>query len=116
MDDALRRDKRRSLSRAGCRGSPVKELHLLSRSSALPAEHASSATDIYALIPKSFDSAAVNAIAAAYQNTISELGLTGRIDPLTEIVARKIIDVAQTGERDPARMQAHVVSDLAARG
>lgn len=88
----------------------------MSRSSALPSECASSTTDIYALIPKSLDSAAVNAIAAAYQNTTSELGLTGRIDPLTEIVAMKIIDIAQTGERDPARIQAHVVSSLAARG
>jgi hypothetical protein len=94
----------------------VKELRPLSRSSALPSANASSAPDIYALIPKSLDSDAVNAIAAAYQNTISELGLTGRIDPLTEIVAMKIIDIAQTGERDPARIQAHVVSGLAALG
>lgn len=54
----------------------------------------------------------MSAIAAAYHATIRELGLAGRIDPITEIVARKIIDIAEAGERDPARMQAYVVSGL----
>lgn len=82
----------------------------MSRSNAFRSENAGSATDIHALIPRSFDPSAMNAIAAAYHATIRELGLTGRIDPITEIVARKVIDIAETGERDPARIQAHVVA------
>jgi len=89
---------------------------MLSRSNALPGENASPGTDVFALIPKSFDAAAMNAIAAAYHDTIRELGLTGRIDPITEIVARKIIDIAQTGERDPARIQTRVLSGLGLPG
>ena len=86
------------------------------RSNALVAQNASSATEIDSLIPGSFDAAARKAVATAYQNTIHELGLTGRIDPITEIVARKIINIVQAGERDPARIQTAVVSGLAFSG
>ena len=39
-------------------------------------------------------------------------GLADRTDPITEIIARKIIDVAQTGERDPLRIRARAIADL----
>jgi hypothetical protein len=35
-----------------------------------------------------------------------------RTDPITEIIARKIIDVAQTGERDPLRIRARAIEEL----
>ena len=75
-------------------------------------KNANFGADFDALIPASFDSAAINAIAAAYHAAIRELGLRGRIDPITEIVARKIIGVAEAGERDPARLQARAVFGL----
>jgi hypothetical protein len=39
-------------------------------------------------------------------------GLADRTDPITEIIARKIIDVAQTGERDPLRIRARAIEEL----
>ena len=88
----------------------------MSSSNVFPDKNANSATDILTLIPASFDVATINAVAAAYHATVRDLGLTGRIDPITAIVARKIIDVAHSGERDPARIQAHVVSGLGVSG
>lgn len=37
----------------------------------------------------------------AYQMTLQELNLTERDDPMTQMIAKKIIEVGQTGVRDP---------------
>jgi hypothetical protein len=47
----------------------------------------------------------IKVISAAYEQTLSSLGLIDRSDPLTEIVAEKIIECAQMGERDPVRLR-----------
>jgi hypothetical protein len=52
-----------------------------------------------------FDESAVKGMTAAYEATLVELGLTDRTDPLTELVASKIIAYCQTtGECDPERL------------
>jgi hypothetical protein len=38
---------------------------------------------------------------AAYEQALVELGLNDRNDPLTEIVAKLIVEIAQTGEKNP---------------
>jgi len=38
-------------------------------------------------------------------NSLSSLGLIDRADPLTKVVAEKIIECAQMGERDPVRLR-----------
>lgn len=47
----------------------------------------------------------ITAITAAFEGTLHALDLVDRTDPLTELVARKIIECAQTGERDPVRLR-----------
>jgi hypothetical protein len=48
---------------------------------------------------------AMNGMTTAYEATLVELGLTDRNDPLTELVASKIIVHCQTtGECDPERL------------
>jgi hypothetical protein len=44
--------------------------------------------------------------------SLGELGLTDRADPVTEIIARKIIEVAKTGERDPERLCELALKDV----
>jgi hypothetical protein len=44
-------------------------------------------------------------LTAAFEGTLRALELVDRTDPLTELVARKIIECAQTGERDPIRLR-----------
>src|SRR6058998_249646 len=54
----------------------------------------------------------IGPMAEAYENTLRTLGLVDRNDPVTEIVAKKIIDIAQTGERNPLRLAALTIEQL----
>jgi len=40
-----------------------------------------------------------------FEDVLRTLGLVDREDPLTAMVARKVIELAQTGERDPLRLK-----------
>jgi hypothetical protein len=46
----------------------------------------------------------IEAMNTAFVATCQSLQLADRDDPLTEIVARTIIDIARTGERKPQRL------------
>ena len=46
----------------------------------------------------------------AHQRTLRALGLKDRDDPLTQMIAKKIIDIGRSGMRDPKQ-----ISDLALR-
>jgi hypothetical protein len=60
-----------------------------------------------------FDAAAVKGMTAAYEAILVELELTDRTDPLTELVATKIIDHCRiTGECDPDRLCQLVLQDI----
>lgn len=61
---------------------------------------------------KPFDPEAVERISAAYECALKALGLVDRQDPLTELVARKIIDVAETGEADSDRLCDRALGEL----
>jgi len=54
-------------------------------------------------------------IAAAYEDALHELGLANRTDPITEIIAKKIIEIAQTGERDPLQIRGRAIAELDVR-
>ena len=40
-----------------------------------------------------------------FEDVLHTLGLIDREDPITRLVALKVIELAQTGERDPARLK-----------
>jgi hypothetical protein len=44
-------------------------------------------------------------LGGVFEDVLQALGLVDRHDPLTELVARKVIELAQTGERDPVRLR-----------
>jgi hypothetical protein len=68
---------------------------------------------IYRLLQKSaFGPEDTKRMGEAYELALSQLGLSDRRDPFTEIVAKLIIEVAQTGEKDPSRICALAVSRL----
>jgi hypothetical protein len=52
-----------------------------------------------------FDPQAIEAMSAAFEAVCESLQLANRSDPITEIVARQVIEVAGTGERDPVRIR-----------
>jgi hypothetical protein len=53
-------------------------------------------------------------LVTAYEQTLKALGLTDRNDPITELVARKIIEISQTGVRDPLLLARRAIEDLGA--
>jgi hypothetical protein len=59
-----------------------------------------------------FDPAAVNALTNAYEEACAALRLIDRTDPLAEVVAKKIIEHARRGERDPNRLREVVLKEL----
>ena len=50
------------------------------------------------------ESDAVIAVLVAFERVREALGLADRTDPLTMIVANKLIELAKAGERDPQRL------------
>ncbi len=62
---------------------------------------------------QSFDPETLEVIGAAFDKVCAELGLCDRKDRLTEIVARRIIEVAQIGLRDETAIRLRVLRDLA---
>lgn len=53
-----------------------------------------------------FEPEVVAIISSAYQAVLAELGLLDNEDKITLLVARRIIEFASEGERDPDRLRA----------
>jgi hypothetical protein len=51
-----------------------------------------------------FDPEAIRAMGIAFQDACRRLGIVGQADGATELVASKVIKLAQRGERDPVRL------------
>jgi len=64
---------------------------------------------------RAFQPEAVICMAKACEGALVALRLTDRQDPITEIVAKKIVEIAETGERDPARLRDRAVEELHGR-
>ena len=54
----------------------------------------------------------IRILVAAYERTLQALGLRDRSDPITEIVAKKIIEIGQTGLRDPEQISQRAIQEL----
>jgi hypothetical protein len=57
----------------------------------------------------------VTALTTAFEGTLSALGLVDRNDPAVTMVAKRIIELAKHGERNPARLRNFVVNEFQAR-
>jgi hypothetical protein len=68
------------------------------------------------LTENTFDPETIEAMSAAFDAICEALRLTPRSDPITEIVAQKVIEVAASGERDPERIRDLVLVALKAPG
>ncbi len=63
-----------------------------------------------------FEPEAIERMAAAYEHALRVLQLTDRTDPITEALARKIIEIAEVGERDPDRLCQRALAALKSIG
>ena len=54
----------------------------------------------------------IRSLEAAYKKTLRIIGLVDRDDPITEMIARKIVEIAQTGVHDPAQLSAIAIKEI----
>ena len=72
---------------------------------------------IYRLLQNSaFVPEDIGRLVAAYENCLRILNLSDRSDPITELIAKKVIEVAQTGMRDPARIGQLALEEIGMSG
>jgi hypothetical protein len=51
-------------------------------------------------------------VVKAYDDALSALSLASRDDPATRLLAKKIIEIARTGERDPIKIRTRAIEKL----
>jgi hypothetical protein len=61
---------------------------------------------------QAFDPEAIRAMGIAFHDVCRNLGLANKADGATEIVAKKVIEFARRGERDPARLTSAVLESF----
>lgn len=54
----------------------------------------------------------IQSVVKAYDDALAALGLASCDDPATRLVAKKIIEVAQAGERDPIKIRRRAIEKL----
>ena len=54
----------------------------------------------------------IQVLSTAFEGALVELQLVDRTDPATELVAKRIIELAQRGERDPVRLREAAVKGI----
>jgi hypothetical protein len=68
---------------------------------------------IYQLIRTlSLDPEEVEKLTTAYENALTKLQLSNRTDPITTIIAERIIEAAKTGVRDSDQLCTMAIKDL----
>ena len=63
----------------------------------------------------SFGPDEIRVMSEAYETALVVLQLSNDDDPLTELIAKSIINVSATGERDPAQMAERAINALGIR-
>jgi hypothetical protein len=54
----------------------------------------------------------IERLKAAYEQTLVTLGLKNRTDPITQIVADKIIEIGRTGIKDPGEISKRAIEAI----
>jgi hypothetical protein len=61
---------------------------------------------------QAFEPEDIQVLSSAFEEALRELGLVDRTDPATQLVAKRIIELAQRGERDPMRLRQGAVKGI----
>jgi hypothetical protein len=61
---------------------------------------------------RAFTPQEVQVLSDAFEAALRELGLVDRSDPAVELVAKRIIELASRGERDPIRLREGAVRGI----
>ncbi len=63
----------------------------------------------------SFGPDEIKVMKAAYETALVEVGVTERDEPITELIARSIVNATATGERDPKVVMERALNALGVR-
>jgi hypothetical protein len=63
----------------------------------------------------SFGPDEIEVMTAAYEGALIDLGLSNRDDPITELIAKSIVNVTGTGVRDPVLIKERAINALGVR-
>jgi hypothetical protein len=61
---------------------------------------------------RSFGPGEIEVLVTAFEDALRELQLSDREDPVTLTVARRVIELAKQGERDPVRLRDRALESL----
>ncbi|MGC2825906.1 MAG: hypothetical protein WA322_16980 [Pseudolabrys sp.] len=71
---------------------------------------------IYRLIANgSFGPDEIKVMTAAYEGALIDLSVANRDDPITDLIAKAIVNVTATGERDPILVKERAINALGVR-
>ena len=71
---------------------------------------------IYRLITNgSFGPDVIEVMITAYEGALVDLGMIDRDDPLTELIAKSIVNVTASGERNPETIRERALNALGVR-
>jgi hypothetical protein len=71
---------------------------------------------IYKLIANgSFGPQEIEVMSAAYESALIDLGIANRDDLVTELIAKSIVNVISTGERNPELVKERAINALGLR-
>jgi hypothetical protein len=54
----------------------------------------------------------ISCLTTAYEETLRTIGLVDRNDPITEMIAKKIIEISQRGVRDPTQLSELTIREM----
>lgn len=63
----------------------------------------------------SFGPDEIEVMKAAYEDALLDVGVATRDDPITELIAKSIVNVVATGERDPQAVMERALNALGVR-
>jgi hypothetical protein len=90
--------------------SPIERSNTLKSTLALRILHAAAAGErdpirLRTWAQKVFEPEDVNLMTTVYEDVLKAFSLIERTDPVTELIAKTVLEMVQTGERDPARLK-----------
>jgi len=82
----------------------------------LTSQQAVSAVAIYKLIANgTFGPDEIEVMKSAYEAALIDLGVTDRNDPITDLIAKAIVNVTASGERNPKEVMERALNALGVR-
>jgi hypothetical protein len=65
---------------------------------------------------RAFDPEVVAMMGEVFEDVLKTLGLVDRKDPVTELIAHRVVELVRSGERDPVRLKQLTLGSIHGQG